>query len=85
MQVLKRFKSPSTALLSIPIASYCSIKRLLDKRLNSPQIPAFRMTTGIYITTSIFSYKKNTTEFLSIFVDNYSDPLMLLINNFVTI
>ena len=47
MQVLKRFKSPSTALLSIPIASYCSIKRLLDKRLNSPQIPAFRMTTGI--------------------------------------
>ena len=49
MQVLKRFKSPSTALLSIPIASYCSIKRLLDKRLNSPQIPAFRMTTGIVL------------------------------------
>ena len=42
-----RFKNLSTALLSIPIASYCSIKRLLDKLLNSPQIPAFRMTTGI--------------------------------------
>ena len=46
-----RFKNLSTALLSIPIASYCSIKRLLDKLLNSPQIPAFRMTTGIYCQT----------------------------------
>ena len=44
-----RFKRLSTTLLSITIASYCSIKRLLDKLLNSPQIPAFRMTTGISI------------------------------------
>ena len=54
-----RFKNLSTALLSIPIASYCSIKRLLDKLLNSPQIPAFRMTTGIY---QLNNYKKDQTK-----------------------
>ena len=55
MQVLNRLKKSSTALHSIPIASYESIMRLVAKIFSYVQNHAPSMVTGIY-GTNVLAY-----------------------------